>query len=181
MHRRHLLAGASASLLLGGAASAADEKPRPDLSVSIAIGKRFGTSRSIEYRDAQSHFHVVLRNESDKPLRLWREWCSWGYFCLTFAATTADGKVHEIKKGDQAWTKNYPDFEQLESGDTVVREVFYGSGQWENFPRNPGNDAHKFKLQAFYATAADAEAAKENVWTGKIESPVMEVAIWGLK
>jgi hypothetical protein len=180
MDRRTLLAAAGASLA-AASAFAAEEKPGPGLSVAIAVGKRSGMSRSIEYRDAQSHFHVVLRNDNDKPLRVWREWCSWGYFCLTFQATTADGKTHTMKKAPQDWSKNYPDFEELSPGECVVREVFYGSAAWENFPRNPAGDPHQLKLQAIYEVTPDDESGKAGVWTGKVESPELEVAVWGWK
>jgi hypothetical protein len=65
MLRRDLFTALPATLLLGSMATAHAKRDHPALSLSIAVGKRFGTKRSIEYRDPASHFTVVLRNESD--------------------------------------------------------------------------------------------------------------------
>jgi hypothetical protein len=53
------------------------------ISISVAIPARNG-ERRVEYRDRGTHFHVIVSNTSDKPKRIWREGCSWGYFGLTF-------------------------------------------------------------------------------------------------
>ena len=31
-----------------------------------------------------SCFYVVLSNTFQTDMSVWREWCSWGYFCLSF-------------------------------------------------------------------------------------------------
>ena len=45
------------------------------LAVRIVLTAfRERTGRSIE----SDRWHVVITNVSEKPIRLWREWCSWG-------------------------------------------------------------------------------------------------------
>jgi hypothetical protein len=48
-------------------------------------------------------FCVVLTNVTDHDLTVWKEWCSWGYFNLTFEFTGKDGKVVQVKKMGQEW------------------------------------------------------------------------------
>lgn len=179
MRRRDLLLGTPAALLLPGMA-AADEKSGPALSLAIAIGKRAGKQRQLEYHDEQSRFSVVLRNESREPQRVWREWCSWGYFALSFIAVTEDGKRHAVNKAQRDWGKNFPDFEELGPGEPIVREVFYGTAAWEGFPRDVKPAGRTIQLQAIYTIAPDEDSAKAKVWTGKVESPVIEVQLFGL-
>ena len=46
----------------------------------------------------ESYFYVVLTNTSQSDMSVWREWCSWGYFCLSFEITLPDGKTFHVKK-----------------------------------------------------------------------------------
>ena len=76
-------------------------KVETNLEVSIAIPERNG-KRVLEYSSRNPHFHVVVTNTSDKPQRLWREWCSWGYYCLYFELSDGKGRKWMPRKRDQA-------------------------------------------------------------------------------
>lgn len=180
MRRRDLMVAAPLSLLAAGTSPAQAAKPKAGLSVAIAIGKDRGKSRSIQYTGEHSHFSVVLRNESEQPLRLWREWCSWGYFALRFMAIDQDGKEHKISKAPRRWSANNPDFEEIDPGECVVREVFFGKKDWEPFPRGKDRAGNLLQLQAIYEVELDKHATELGVWTGKIESPSLEVRFFGL-
>src|SRR5947208_270066 len=49
------------------------------------------TGRVIEMNRPSQHFYVVATNVSGQSIRLWREWCSWGYYNLTFQVTGREG------------------------------------------------------------------------------------------
>jgi hypothetical protein len=108
---------------------------------------------------------------------VWREWCSWGYFNLSFTAITADGKEHTVVKDKRGWDKNYPDFEEFLPGETVVRDVYFGADEWKSFSHGA---SHALKLQAFYKISEDEDTAKHGVWSGSLESPVLDVIVYGL-
>lgn len=180
MHRRTFLATGGLTGLLAGAALADDKLPREALSLEIALGKRAGQFRAIEYRDEHSHFPLVLRNLSDEPMRIWREWCSWGYFAASFIAIAADGTQVLVKKRQREWGKNTPDFEEIAPGESIVRDVYYASDEWLNFPRGMVNGGHDIKLTAIFEIEADADAKRHRVWVGKTKSPTIEVKVFGL-
>jgi hypothetical protein len=87
------------ALVLVVANAAAEDSP---ISVSLAIPAHNGERRieHIEYKgkDNTAHFPVIVTNTSDKQQRIWREWCSWGYFGLTFQFTDESGKKWVAEK-----------------------------------------------------------------------------------
>jgi hypothetical protein len=150
------------------------------ISVSIAIPVHHG-HRSLNTAD---HFHVVVVNASDKPVRLWSDRFSWGYDNLSFELVADDGAVTPITKKPRGWDKNFPDWLELPPGGSYVLNVdwFSAAGReiWENAPL-AGGAAPKprlFKLRAVYEIKPDGESKKLGVWTGKIASPVDVYAVW---
>lgn len=178
MHRRSLLLG-TVPVLLAGSLQGEDRTESP-FSLSIAIGKRMGRQRSLEYRNAESHFAVVLRNTSDQPQRVWREWCSWGYFLLSFVVTDLAGKAVAVRRPARVWTKNFPDFEEILPGESLVRDIYFGNDAWESFPRSEKADGNPFKLQAVFSSPADDQSKEHNVWSGKVVSPTLDIVVYGL-
>jgi hypothetical protein len=85
MNRRRLLG----VLGLGVAAKLSDNRPdEPAQTATLAVrivptSYREKTGRAIELRRPSEHFYVVVTNVSGEPIRLWKEWCSWGYFNLS--------------------------------------------------------------------------------------------------
>jgi len=92
------------------------------IGVSLAIPIHNG-ERRVEYRDQTTHFDVIVSNTSDKPERIWREWCSWGYFGLSFEFTDEHGKRWVAKKKEQVWTKNFPDWWTLDPHESFAIDV----------------------------------------------------------
>ena len=178
-----VLVSALAVLALGFSvlrAAGAPEEAKPALKVSIALSA-VGGQRSIILNHPDSHFPVVVTNVSDKPVRLWREWCSWGYYNLTFKGTTADGEEFAAKKGMMEWTKNYPDAHELAPGEHYVIDV-YPHRDWQSFPIPANGKSIKLKLAAVYEIKPDADSKKLNVWAGRVESDPIDVTVynWGL-
>jgi hypothetical protein len=136
------------------------------LSISIAVPARNG-ERRIEYRDKSTHFHVIISNTSDKPQQIWREWCSWGYFGLSFEFTDERGKKWTAKKKPRLWTVNAPDWLTLQPQESLVLDVYFGdSDTWDGFPR-PEHGSQTVTMQAVFEFSPDDESRQHGVWTGR--------------
>src|SRR5207253_1332755 len=117
------------------------------IAISVAVPARSG-ERRIEHRDSTTHFHVIVSNTSDRPERIWREWCSWGYFGLTFEFTDESGKKWIARKKERVWTVNAPDWWTLEAHESLVLDVHLGDLEtWEGFPR-PEHGSQPVTMQA---------------------------------
>ena len=145
----------------------AEESP---ISVSIAIpSERYG-GRILYYRDKSTHFHVIVSNTSDKPRRIWREQCSWGYFGLTFEFTDDRGKKWTANKKQIPWRRNFPDWWILEPHESFVLDVYFGDPAiWEGFP-NVGENPQTVTIRAVFEFKPDDESLKNGIWTGRVVS-----------
>jgi len=120
------------------------------------------------------HFHVVLTNVTREPVRLWREWCSWGYYALSFEATNQSGKTVNVrKKLIEAWDRDYPDWTIIPPGDHMVFDVTFDESIWQNAPSPKTGTYRVVKLKAIFEIPVpeDAYAKKAKVWTGRVASP----------
>ncbi len=126
-----------AGLLTGAASIQAAPVIAPDaalpaesngLKVSIApTSTNDNSDLSIALHRGDPHINVVLQNTSDKPIRVYQNWNSWGYYNLTLQVTAIDGKTLdkplEIERGLGAFFANAPTTDIIEANNTIVREV----------------------------------------------------------
>jgi len=146
--------------------SAAEEPP---LAIAIAVAHR-GKDRVIEYSAPNAHFHVLITNTSDEPLRIWQEWCSWGYFGLSFECSDAEGGKWTAKKLPRRWDKNYPDYWTLAAHESLVLDVsFADTRTWKGF-RRPAGMSQEITMRAILEFQPEAESQKHSVWTGRAAS-----------
>jgi len=130
----------------------------------------------IDSATKDSCFYVVLSNTSQADMSVWREWCSWGYFCLSFDMTLPDSKTIHVKKKPRSWKKNYPDPFIVKKGSHFVYAVSFNE-MWEGFPDDWKNQ--KVKLKAIFSVEKeDDQAGRHKVWIGKVESPEIEVQLY---
>lgn len=147
------------------------------LSVSLALPTRDG-DRWLLLHEKGAHFHVIVSNTSDKPQRVWKEWCSWGYYALTFELTDRAGKSWTVKKKDGEWTKNVPDWWSLEPRENLVLNVYFAdSDAWEGFPR-PVNGSQVVSVRAVYEIKPDKFSKESSAWTGKITSDAKKLTFY---
>jgi len=139
----------------------------PALTVTIAE-PLYQKQRALSVGSKESCFHVVVTNVSKQPQKVWREWCSWGYFNLTLKVIDEAGKETVLTKKLREWDQNSPDYCVLDPGDMLVIKV--RPAEWINFPMPVANKETKIRLQAIYEIKPDKETAAEDVWTGRIES-----------
>lgn len=158
-------------------------KQSKDFKISIAVPKD-GDNRIIGYSAVSDHFSVVITNISDKPQKLWKEWCSWGYFSLSFEIEE-NGKIYQVEKAPRSWFRNYPDCWLVYPNESLVIDVRFGSGEWNNFPLPTFQNSKKVKIKAIFENEPlDFELKGvncENLWVGKIYSEQAEYIIYNYK
>jgi len=148
------------------------------ISVAIAVPAH-GSHRVLEYSGGhESHFHVLISNVSDKPQKIWREWCSWGYYALSFEITDESGKTWTATKKARDWDKNFPDSWTLAAKETLVLDVhFAGSDTWEGFPR-PSGVSQTITIRAIFEISPDKDSQRDSVWTGRALSKADKFVIY---
>jgi hypothetical protein len=153
-----------------------DRKPALSITIAVPINHNH---RSI-HLGAKQPFHIVVKNTADKSVNLWREWCSWGYFNMTFEIDDGAGRVVTIKKKPRDWTKNYPDWQTLRPGDYFVIPVEFDTNVWElPMAKQPGDKPREVRMRAVYEVNPDATSGELSVWTGAVRSAYETYAIWG--
>jgi hypothetical protein len=153
--------------------------PDGDLQVRIVPSSfREATGRAIELYRPSQHFHVVVTNVSKEPVRLWREWCSWGYFNVSFIATDESGKTVTMKKRPRGWDKNYPDWSIIPPGDHMIFEISLDDTTWQDAPLPENGQTRRVRMKVVYAVPVDPETKSHGIWTGEISSPEDEYTIY---
>ena len=156
-----------------------------ELTVAIAVPARGPHQkgkpgpRVIDIRQAQSHFHVVVTNTSGKPQRLWQTWNSWGYYNLRFEVADAAGKVlYAIKKKPRAWTRNFPSWIELASGEPFVMDVSFDRESWTlPFLKDKRQGEFPLRMRAVFGNRADKQTEEHKVWTGEASSPFQDYRV----
>lgn len=132
-------------------------------------------------------FHVLLTNVSSSPVRVWQEWCSWGYYCLQIELMEADGTKHLLKKKRIPFYANFPDYVALQSGESVVWNVDLSPSIWTGLPVMPTNAMANVKIRAIYTVTKpddtevnrDEGVAQMGVWTGQSASDFCDFTLYG--
>jgi hypothetical protein len=146
--------------------------PAPRLAVRIVPSTfREEIGRAIELYQPSRCCYVVITNTSGSPVRLWREWCSWGYFNLSFVVADERGRTATVTKRPRGWDKNFPDWSIVPPGDHMVFAVSFDASIWQGAPLPERGGSRTIKMRAVYEVSADEEAKKRGVWIGRISSP----------
>jgi hypothetical protein len=136
----------------------------PSLLVGIAAPEHFGV------RDVSlsKPIPVVLANLGKEPIRLWRDWCSWGHENISFEIVDRAGARTVIRRAEGEWRKNYPDFWTLDPAEPLVVQVKLDDGSWDVPPGvRTAEKEQVVKLRVVYAVERDNAARDHRVWTGK--------------
>ena len=114
-------------------------------------------------------FHLVITNHSNERRAIWRDWCSWGWFCPTISIQLG-GTTFDFKKQEKVWTVNFPDPYYVDPGDHYVLPVNLLSDDWIQ-PKDfkPALDVEAV-VTASYAVKPDEDTKKSNVWTGTMQT-----------
>jgi hypothetical protein len=180
-HRGYLFAWVMIAWFAGATFSfAASHAP---LEVSIAIPEQTGdtthkTREMVGYlrwgyyyymEDKEPpHFHVVIRNVSGKPQRLWPELWGKGYQSLTFEVSSVSGQKWVASMQDAPVKQDSAPDSMLAPGECMVVDIYYtdrktwGDGFW----LSPGNPTGMVTLRAIFTQAK----GDVGMWTGRAES-----------
>jgi hypothetical protein len=123
--------------------------------------------------DRYPRFHVQLVNISDRSIRLWKDWNSWGWFNLSLKMESEKGTSY-LRKKKITWDGDFSDFWQVGPGESVILEVDMTSGHWIGMPDLYG-ETMDVKLTAIYENKSDPLSEAFDVWTGKLSSNSLEV------
>lgn len=180
MDRRQLLrffgVGIGAGLSAGRSAPASPPAPLAVRIVPTRNTEQLGPA--FELYLPEQHFHVVISNASGGPIRLWREWCSWGYFNLAFVVTDEGGRAVTVKKANRSWRKNYPDAMIVPPGGHMVLEVTFDPATWPDAPLPERHRSKAVRMRAVYTSRPDKDATEHGVWTGEVSSGEESYTIW---
>lgn len=112
--------------------------------------------------------HFLLKIH--KNVRVFQEWCSWGYFNRWIVAVEIGGagKKYTFKRKPRGWTKNFPAYHELKKGEFLITDIDLCDGSWQVEPQLPSNKMFQLKLTGHYTVVPDKESRKYNVWTGEL-------------
>ncbi|HOX44191.1 MAG TPA: hypothetical protein PK668_11365 [Myxococcota bacterium] len=122
----------------------------------------------VEYR---SPVHFLLFSNQD-GLRVFQEWCSWGYFTRSFSARQVGGAAREFvlrRNPNQAWTKNFPATHSLDRGAFLITSADLCDGSWIAEPALPLEDL-ELELVGHFEIKPDEETVEQKVWTGRLST-----------
>ncbi len=175
--------------------------PAESNGLKISISPTFAGDElnlSISLHRSDPHLNIVLQNTSDKPIRVYQDWNSWGYFNLTLQITAVDGKALDkplnIGRGPGVWFANVPTTDFIGAGQAVVREVHLNlpaeifdskkpasdkkSGvNWRRyfgFPFPPADNSRTLTMRAMFNNSDNKGTGGKDageVWTGAVASP----------
>jgi hypothetical protein len=136
-------------------------------------------------RHMSNNFYVLLTNVSGKPVRVWQEWCSWGYYSLQFEVFDRDGREHLLKKKPTGFLANFEDYVELQPGGSVVWKVDLEPSVWKGLSWVPTNGVERAKLRAVYTVKNEDDprkydyndAKRYGVWTGRVTSKLYDFAL----
>jgi hypothetical protein len=117
----------------------------------------------------RNEIHFVLSAGKD-PVRVFQEWCSWGYFTRWFSAQVQGGPATKYvfkRSNRKAWTKNYPATHEIKPGKFLITNVDLCDGTWTVEPDLPEKDL-ELRLTGYLEIKPDEETRKQKVWTGKL-------------
>lgn len=117
----------------------------------------------------ESVFYVVLTNTSDKPIRIFEDWSSWGMFSLSFEVKQADGAMFKLERNrPMTSTRNFPAVFEVRPQGHYVFAIHFDKDKWPNLWYFHDHQVGPLDLKAVF-TETD-EGGKNKVWEGTVKS-----------
>lgn len=161
-------------VLTGGFQSAPGQNPEAPFSIELVVPISTPNGHREISIEQYYNLHVLVKNISPHPQRLWKDWNTWGYFNLRLEWQAAGKTFPIVRKAPKVWNGDFPDYWVLEPGETVVLFIDMRSGDWEGFPDLYG-ERIPAKIKAIYENKRDVLADEFNLWYGKLETPLIDV------
>ena len=136
------------------------------------VALRLSVPASIAQKDRRylrlKGFHLLFTNTSAAPIGVWRDWCSWGWFCPRVSIKLGE-KVFEFKKADREWTKNYPDAFWIAPGEHYLLPIqLLGSDWLQPKDFHPDFDTPA-EVTCTFTISEDRDTKELGVWTGTLK------------
>ena len=165
-------------VLLAGCGTPGTPSPsNPALVVTIPYNQQGKRDAYIDVKPPYP-FYVLLTNTGRKPLKLWDQWNSWGFFSLQLEVIGPDGQKHLSKKKQIQFLINAPTGHVLRPGEAEVWDVELATVAWENLEWIPKQEKLKTQVRAIYSVVPDEETQSGGVWTGRATSRAYDFTIY---
>ena len=151
---------------------------KPAIAVTIPYGSHDSLAPFPPCSRHDNSFYILLTNVSKRPVRVWQEWCSWGYYSLQFEVFGKDGKRHLLKKKLTSFYANFPDYVELLPRGSVVWRVELFPPLWEDLSWLTTNRAEHVTLRAIYSVTADEDSKQYGIWAGHTSSGVYDFILF---
>lgn len=112
---------------------------------------------------------VVLVNDGDTSVGVWRTGNAWGDPVLSFEVLH-DGVVLPIVRREQEYTRNVPSSFSLAAASRHEWPFDLGDGSWDAQTPLDQLDPRHARLVGVYAVPPSPEAERHGVWTGQLRS-----------
>jgi len=123
-------------------------------------------------------FYVVMTNISVKPVNIYEDWSSTGFYTLSFEAKSVNGKTYNLQKGGvHSWTRNFPALFTIPPGGHYVFAVHFDADQWpmlDEMHKTMKPSDMRFQFKAIF----DENSKDAKVWSGHVESKPELLAIF---
>lgn len=158
-----MLLGAGLAGRTAASAAQASTSPQP-LKLRLPFSENKEDRRVLDL----TKLFFVITNISTERQGVWREWCSWGWFCPKVTIDIRDRRFEFVKAG-RHWKKNFADPFHIEPDNHFVLPVNLFSGGW-NVPVGFNLlDGVEAIISVSYIIKPDMYTEREKVWTGTLE------------
>ena len=116
-------------------------------------------------------FYVLLTNVSSQAQAVFRTSNSWGYYVVSFELRTSDGRNVALSRRPTVFTKNNPSTFVIPPNEQMVYPIKLDD-EWLAASPVPIADEEPVDVtsKAIYEIGPTPESARQNVWTGRVES-----------
>lgn len=124
-------------------------------------------------------FFVITTNKTNRNLRVWQQWNSWGTYTISLSVKPADGPSFNLEpSASRFWTWNQPTFTVIEPGKRFVLVASVTKdhkSRLEGFPEKFSDGPAT--VQAHFTIKEDEDTKRLGVWTGTVSSAPETISI----
>lgn len=147
------------SLIVTGCVARRPDEQKPEIRLSVGFKPSW---------DDESLAMVVVHvhNNSDKPIRVWESWNSWGYNNASLEITLGNNpKIYEVRRGFGVWTINFPSWETIPVGGSIRVFLNIHKGSW-NVDQKILDWRGPVRVRPVFSINEDEDTEERGVWTG---------------
>lgn len=148
-------------LLVTGCVARRPEEPKPEFRLSVEFRPSWDD-------ETVSMVVVHLHNDSDKPIRVWESWNSWGAYNASLEIILGDNpEIHTVGIGFRVWTMNFPSWEEVPVGGSFSVFLRLYEGSW-SIDQEVLDWSGPVRIRPVFFIGEDEESVEAGVWTGSV-------------